>query len=103
MAALTEICSLLAMPVCNKIFVEQAEFSSAAASSMRMLESLFSAHVSEEEMASCVCWTFLLVLILTASERAWAQDGPVIELDAANFDDGVADEEIMLVEFYAPW
>ena len=34
---------------------------------------------------------------------AYAQDGDVIELDAANFDDEIADMEVVLVEFYAPW
>lgn len=44
----------------------------------------------------------MLVLLLLTSVGAWA-DSDVIELDSATFDEGIADLEIVLVEFYAPW
>lgn len=43
----------------------------------------------------------VVVLLLLASVGAWADN--VIELDSATFDEGIADLEIVLVEFYAPW
>ena len=54
-------------------------------------------------MASGVCWSVLLVLLLAVADKARAQDSDVIELDSANFDDEIADRDIVLVEFYAPW
>ena len=46
-------------------------------------------------------WCVVMVLLL-GSVGAWA-DSDVIELDSATFDEGIADLEIVLVEFYAPW
>lgn len=51
-------------------------------------------------MARSVWWS-LVVLLITSSARA--EDSDVIELDEANFDDGIADLDIVLIEFYAPW
>ena len=43
----------------------------------------------------------VLLLLLAVSACVIAED--VIELDADTFQDGIADEDIVLVEFYAPW
>lgn len=43
----------------------------------------------------------LLVVLLIAGIQA--DDSDVIELDESNFNDGIADLDIVLVEFYAPW
>ena len=44
----------------------------------------------------------VVVLLLVAT--AVADDASdVIELDADSFDEGIADEDMILVEFYAPW
>ena len=45
----------------------------------------------------------LLCLVLFCVSAVWSEeDSDVIELGAANFDDEVK-ADIMLVEFYAPW
>ena len=41
------------------------------------------------------------MLVFLSSTRA--EESDVIELDEDNFDDGIADLDIVLVEFYAPW
>lgn len=41
---------------------------------------------------------FLLAALVVAEE-----DSDVVELDTDTFDDRIAGEPIMLVEFYAPW
>ncbi len=44
------------------------------------------------------------ILLLLLATLAVADDpSDVIVLDDYNFDEGVADESVMLVEFYAPW
>ena len=32
-----------------------------------------------------------------------AEDSDVLDLDSESFQDAIADKDIMLVEFYAPW
>ena len=54
-------------------------------------------------MASGFYWSLVLALLLATSSPARAEDSDVLELDSANFDDGIADLDIVLVEFYAPW
>ena len=44
----------------------------------------------------------LAVLVLVSGTRA-EEESDVIELDEGSFDDGIADLDIILVEFYAPW
>lgn len=44
----------------------------------------------------------VLSVIVLLAVFTLAEDSDVIELDAANFDDGV-NKEMILVEFYAPW
>ena len=43
------------------------------------------------------------ILFLFAALVVAEEDSDVVELDADNFDDRIAGEPIMLVEFYAPW
>ena len=43
------------------------------------------------------------VYLLAALVVVAAEDSDVLELDDDSFDDGVANEPTMLVEFYAPW
>ena len=40
----------------------------------------------------------LLAVVATAEENS-----DVLELDKDSFQDGIADRDIVLVEFYAPW
>ena len=54
-------------------------------------------------MACGVACVLTAALLLAGSYWASAQDSDVIELDSANFDDIVADLDVVLVEFYAPW
>lgn len=49
-------------------------------------------------MTGSVC---LLVALLIAGISA--QESDVIDLDETNFQDSIADMDIILVEFYAPW
>ena len=44
-------------------------------------------------------WLALLMLVAVVA----AEDSDVMELDEDSFKDGVADKDIILVEFYAPW
>lgn len=46
-------------------------------------------------------WWLLAVLAFLSGTRA--EDSDVIELGEDTFDDGIADLDIVLVEFYAPW
>lgn len=50
------------------------------------------------EMAGSVC---LLVALLIVG--IGAEDSDVIELEESSFDEGIAELDIILVEFYAPW
>ena len=45
----------------------------------------------------------LVVLLVLAVAVVAEDDSDVLELDADNFKDELADREIVLVEFYAPW
>ena len=47
--------------------------------------------------------SLLFLCLVLLSRVAWAEDSDVIELDEDTFDDGIADLDIILVEFYAPW
>lgn len=40
----------------------------------------------------------LLAVVATADENS-----DVLEFDSDSFQDGIADKDIILVEFYAPW
>ena len=44
-----------------------------------------------------------LLLALLAVSSVTAEDSDVIDLDSESFSDGIANKDIMLVEFYAPW
>lgn len=45
----------------------------------------------------------VLAVVLITSSTTLAEESDVLELDASNFDDQIADLDIALVEFYAPW
>ena len=47
-----------------------------------------------------VYYLLFLAAVLTVT---LAEESDVLELDGDTFDDAVADKEIILVEFYAPW
>lgn len=42
-------------------------------------------------------------MLLSLLAMAVAGESDVIELDEKSFDEGIEDEDIILVEFYAPW
>lgn len=44
-----------------------------------------------------------LLLVLLAVVVAAEENSDVLEFDSESFSDGVADKDIILVEFYAPW
>ena len=44
-------------------------------------------------------WILLAVLAVVVV----AEDSDVLDLDSESFQDAIADKDIMLVEFYAPW
>lgn len=44
-----------------------------------------------------------LLVALLAVVVAADDSSDVIELDSESFQDGIADKDIILVEFYAPW
>ena len=44
-----------------------------------------------------------LLLVLVAAVVAAEEDSDVLELGSESFQDGIADKDIILVEFYAPW
>ena len=44
-------------------------------------------------------WLLLALLAVVAT----AEGSDVLEFDADSFQSGVADKDIILVEFYAPW
>lgn len=48
-------------------------------------------------------WISLVAALLFLSGCVFAEDSDVIELGGDTFDDGIADLDIILVEFYAPW
>lgn len=50
-------------------------------------------------MAGSVCLLVAALLIVGIG----AEDSDVIELEESNFDEGIAELDIILVEFYAPW
>ena len=45
----------------------------------------------------------MLLAAVMALGWAFVDASDVIDLDASSFDSGIADKDIMLVEFYAPW
>lgn len=45
----------------------------------------------------------LVAALLLLSGATSAEGSDVIELDGESFDEGIADLDMVLVEFYAPW
>ena len=45
-------------------------------------------------------WLLLALLAVVATAE---ENSDVLEFDSDSFQDGIADKDIILVEFYAPW
>lgn len=53
-------------------------------------------------MRKTILWT-ALAATFTALTQTVLADSDVIDLDRSNFDDKVLGQDLMLVEFFAPW